>query len=259
MRYAALTIPISLLCFWGFLLYLKYPTHVWYYLVLMTVLAAGIDLSIAQMVSLPRIRVFRLGLVAAMLIGLAWPAGRGLSRRQTNVDLLAEIVARDARKGDLIVVSPWTYGLTFLRYYRGEAEWETLPQIEDLRTSRFDQSKARMMQEDPLRDLLDRSEETLRAGGKIWLVGEVHFKPDPDFPEYLPPAPNPWTGWNEKPYLYAWSQQYGTFLREHVLLPVELPLPEARGEPGDLEFSPLFTFQGWHDNGHYGAAIGAPR
>jgi hypothetical protein len=116
---------------------------------------------------------------------------------------------------DLVVVNPWWLGLTFARYYHGSAPWQTLPPIEHLTVHRYDLLRARMMSAAPLAPLHAAIADTLRAGGRVWLVGS--FKPffvsPGERPQILPPAPGAPSGWSDLPYANAWATQTGYFVQ----------------------------------------------
>ena len=209
LSFGVLAVIASAVCYWGFLTLLSYPTQTWYYITLMVAVAAAMDLIVQNLCDLTWVRWARLGLAATAVATIPIAAGADMLERQTNVDVIAKALNAQAAEGDLIVVSPWHIGLTFNWYYHGKAEWMTLPPISDMRTSRFDLAKVRLMEDQPIRDLLDGAERTLKSGHRLWLVGGVHFFPDPEYPAWLPPAPNSRYGWDEWAYLNAWSQQLG--------------------------------------------------
>ena len=51
----------------------------------------------------------------------------------TNLDLVAQRLNLEANKDDLILMHPWFCGVTLHRYYKGGAEWLTLPPLADYR------------------------------------------------------------------------------------------------------------------------------
>ena len=143
----------------------------------MAVWAVSIDAILAALARRAAVRTFR---VAAAMVILALSIPRGWAEiqvRQTNVDLVASRLAESVKAGDLIVVSPWYYGVAFQRYYRGQAPWMTVPPIEDLKIHRYDLLKEKMKSSDPIRTLLARMSETLRSGNNLWLVGGWPARP----------------------------------------------------------------------------------
>ena len=77
--------------------------------------------------------------VAVLIAALSIPsAAAGITQRQTNVDDVAAVLNRDARRGDFIVVYPWYIDTSFSMYYSGAAEWQSLPPIADHSVQRLD-------------------------------------------------------------------------------------------------------------------------
>ncbi|HVT04165.1 MAG TPA: hypothetical protein VHL58_12425, partial [Thermoanaerobaculia bacterium] len=124
--YCAITIAVALPAYIGFLYILRYPMPPWYFAVAMALTAVCLDGVLT-----PREEGPRFGRSAAILyviIGILVsmkPVLFAVSLRQTTVDLAAESVAGQAGAGDLVLVYEWMNGITFQRYYRGQAAWET--------------------------------------------------------------------------------------------------------------------------------------
>jgi hypothetical protein len=152
--------------------------------------------------------------VAALIISPA--AYSTLRVRQTNGDLLAAYVTKNAGPDDLIIVNPWYYGLTFAYYYHGAAKWTTLPPIADYRFHRYDLIKEKLQTPRAIEPVLQQAEKTLRNGYRIWIVGEIPT-PDPDAPDPGDPPPAPGIlGWGDPPYIEAWGNEFGYFLIHHA-------------------------------------------
>ena len=47
--------------------------------------------------------------------------------RFTNIDLVAARLNKLVAKEDFVIVTPWYYGISFERYYRGPGDWVTVP------------------------------------------------------------------------------------------------------------------------------------
>jgi len=189
-------------------------------------------------------RAIRLGVAVLAVLAVSIPA-MGLARvRMTNVDLVAERIAAEAAPQDLVVVTPWYYGVSYLRYDRGSAPWTTVPALADHRIHRYDLVKERMAQAEPLADVLGAIERTLRAGHRVWVVGEVVIPPPGTPVPVLPPAPAAASGWQEHPYLQAWSLQLGAFLRDHATGGGRARLPSP-GPVNGYERLELLVFSGW--------------
>ena len=111
--FAAATIMLMMPLFLIFVLAAKLPTQPWQFLPLAVPVAVCVDVALAGW--LARFRVWRLAL-ATLLICLPLRAtDRSVRQRQTNIDLVAARVGAEAKPGDLILVHPWYYGVTFNR------------------------------------------------------------------------------------------------------------------------------------------------
>lgn len=239
--FARLAVPAALLAQWGFLDAMGYPPRPWYFLPVLALTAAGLDVLLTASTLQ---RTARLAAAGLAVLALALPAV-GLARtRMTQMDLVADRIAAEASPGDLVVLVPWYHGIGYQRYGRSPAPWITVPDLADHRFHRYDLVKARMIEADPLRDVRGAIERTLRGGGRVWVVGEPDF-PRPGEPVPVPPpAPAPDTGWQDVPYLQSWSLQLGAFLRDHAAAGGRVPIPRE-GPVNGFERLDLLVFSGW--------------
>jgi hypothetical protein len=259
LAFALLTAVLALLATAGFLWALRYPTPDWYYLALIAVLACSLDTAAGALAR--RVRAFRVGrlLVAAFSALALAPAALGPVReRMTNLDLIAAAVRARAKERDFVLVAPWPLGIGFRRYYDGVAPWETLPPMEDLRTHRYDLLMEQMRLEDPIAPLRERIESSLRAGGRVFLVGVLEPPPSDAPVPRLAPAPDGPAGWSEGPYRRNWTMRMVDFLRENTLRGGPVPFGDA-GPVQRLERVSLQFVSGWRlAGGGSGAGEGAP-
>ncbi len=218
----------------------RLPSY-WHFAALMGLVALALDTTFVERRWL---RWARLGLVMLALPALMPLALEQAGTRRTNVDLIAAHLAVNARGGDLIVVNPWTAGLTLTRYYRGAAPVMTLPPINDLRVHRYDLLKERMASPSPLTELHNVIADTLRAGGRVWLVGDLILPPPGEPPTVLPAAPGAPTGWAEDPYYRSWMMQTGDLLRRRALRWRLIDLSETQPVNG-LERLRFGVVEGW--------------
>jgi hypothetical protein len=237
---------ISVIGYFAFLKIVSYSTREWYYLALLSILAGATELLGAVLSRINWIRVGRLAFVVASLIGMPivdWPA---VTKRQTNIDLVARKLEEIAQPRDLIVVNPWFYGVSFNWYYHGPTPWATSPMMSDHRVHRFDLLKAKMMSSHPIDDLREVIGRTLESGNRVWFVGGVQFLAPGETPAPLPPAPDSEFGWNLDAYADLWSQQLGVFVRQHALTGEYLPV--GTDQPvNDLENVLLLGIEGWRE------------
>jgi hypothetical protein len=231
----------------SFLLLLSYTTSVWYYLACTCVIAAALDLMASRLCTHVWLRWSRLGFAFAALFAAPfanWPA---ITERQTNVDIAARTVAARAPADDLVLVVPWPFGVTFQRYYRGEARWLTIPNIADHRVHRYDLVKTKMIVARPIADLEQAMRSTLGSGNRVWFVGGLNLPPPEEGPWMLPPAPASRFKWDNRAYTAAWWQQLSVFAATHAESVESIPLPQAEStRTNELEQTSLAVVQGWH-------------
>ncbi|HVT58819.1 MAG TPA: hypothetical protein VHR45_10505 [Thermoanaerobaculia bacterium] len=272
--FGLLTLGLAGAGFAAFLLRLSYTPRAWYFLPLLGVAAAALDMVLAQA---PRAAAARAGsaggaatpsagprrrnglrwldwlrwlqllrpaVAVAALLALVPPALDKAVMRQTNVDLVARRVAELAAGGDLVVVVPWADGVSFRRYYRGAAAWTTLPALADLRIHRYDLLKAKLASAQPIDDVLAAAGAALRSGHRVFLAGTIRF-PAPGEPvPHLPPAPASAWGWHDIAYTEVWSRQLGDFVARHARRLAPVPLPPA-GPVSRFEDLALTVADGW--------------
>jgi hypothetical protein len=127
--------------------------------------------------------------------------------RQTNIDLIAAQLEKRTTAGDVIVVAPWYFGVSFDRYYKGPAVWMTLPQLEVHKMHRYDLARERMRAINPIAPVLEAMAGALHSGHRVWLVGEFSWVQPGDTPPHLGPAPDDAAGWDEATYNDVWAAQ----------------------------------------------------
>ena len=245
MLFAAFSILGSVVALLGFFFFANRALQPWHVVPAIAVIALAFDVIFSQPLWPAPMRFVITLFVTALALFAAIPL---VSVRQTNVDLIAQRLERDANPRDLIVVNPWFIGITLQRYYRGKAQVVTVPPIDDLRFHRIDQVRARMVSQEPLRYAEEAIAATLQGGGRVWVVGHVAL-PRADRPfQPLPPAPHPESGWSEAAYTIGWSLQLGAYLREHAARVVAYGVPVLRPVNG-YETAQLLRAEGWAARG----------
>ncbi len=143
------------------------------------------------------------------------------------------------------MVAPWPYGVPFSYYYKGRAPWTTLPPLADNTIHRYDLMKAAIEKPDEaVRPVFERVEATLRAGGRVWIVGRIDST-DPGKPPLVPaPAPDPRFGWDEASYMIAWERLLGDFLQAHAA-GAQAINPSAGYSVSGLEDMRVYRLEGW--------------
>ncbi len=202
--YAAASMAVGTAAFLVFVRLSGLPSQPWYYVPLMALTAVCMETIVAGRKTGAAWRVALAVAVIVISFSSVWPEIRA---RQTNVDLIADKLERSSAREDMILVNPWYYGVTFQRYYKGHTPWVTLPPLEDLRIHRYDLLKRQMTSPDAIEPVLERIDQTLRSGHRVWVVGSLPAPLEEQSPPRLPPAPGgPW-GWNSHPYRSAWASQ----------------------------------------------------
>lgn len=233
--------------FAGFLGYCALPTEQWYFIPLMALAAGCFEIGLP-------VRGHRRALAAGFAVVVVGAAcvvifvdKRAVNWRFTNVDLLCPRLVGESGPGDLVLVSPWYCGMTFQRYFRGTAQWETLPPIEDHSLARYDLVHEQMKKPQAIAPLLARAETALRAGHRVWLVGMMSV-PEPGAapPPDLPPPPLPASGWSDRPYTYNWLLQVNQFLANHSR-EFKLAQETPAGNLHFMENLQVYRVEGWRD------------
>ena len=229
----------------GFLKLLGMTTVPWYYFLPLTLAANALDVLGGVMERDTRWRIGRMVfLVAGLFIAVPF-AWQLVQVRVTNADVRATQVGRLAQPGDCVLVSPWTFGISFSYFYRGALPWATLPALADTSIHRYDLVKDAISTPDTLAPVLARLGETLRAGHRVWIVGWVAAPPQGQEPLILQPAPHdPRAGWSEAAYMLSYRMQVGAFLQAHAPLAVDVPSPLEQ-KISVLENMKLSCYQGW--------------
>src|SRR6185295_7829631 len=86
-----------------------------YYLPLICLIAVCVDLIVANLSRIFWVRIARLTFVVILVIFLPLAAWPRIVLRETNIDLIAYELNREARPNDLVVVNPWSFGISFNR------------------------------------------------------------------------------------------------------------------------------------------------
>ncbi|MGZ4966727.1 MAG: hypothetical protein ACXV97_06090, partial [Chthoniobacterales bacterium] len=137
--FAFVTLIVALVGYGAFLRVLGYLLQPWYFIVLLAFAAMCFEILLANA------RPVRVGAALLVAILAAYPAWISLQARQTNIDLVAAKLETLASRGDLILINPFPFGISFQHYYRGAASIETIPPLSDLRSHRADLLKEKMM------------------------------------------------------------------------------------------------------------------
>ncbi|MEP7014118.1 MAG: hypothetical protein ABI925_01625 [Verrucomicrobiota bacterium] len=241
--FGLLAIPLSILAYGGFLRVLHNTILLRHYLALLCIIAAATALIAANFSPYYWLRLGRIALVVMAMFTLLFVPWTKINQRQSNIDIIARQVEKDGRPSDLIVVNPWSVGISFNHYYLGTNRWITVPAINDHQVHRYDLLRTKMMEFFPLDDVERDIAATLKSGNRVWIVGEILQTPPGRSPLVLAPAPDPKFGWQSSVYVKAWSREVGAFIRRHAVR--VNPIVRRNGLVSERENILLLACDGW--------------
>jgi len=237
--FALLAWPALLLTHAYFLETLSYAPRPWYDLAVLAAVAAALDVRFsASHLS----RAIRLVVAILVVLSIIVPAMTLARVRMSNVDRIAERISADAAPGDLAVVVPWYIGVSYGRYAQDSPRWMTVPEVADHGIHRFDLLGERLREPDPIHDVLDAVEQTLRSGHRIWVTAnsEVVSAGAPLSALDL----HAWSPGEGRTPLSRACLRFGAFLRDHAARAERVPVA-SNDLVSDEERLELLMFSGW--------------
>jgi hypothetical protein len=215
------SVVLGIIGYTAFLLKVQYFMQSWHYLEILILWAISLDGILNA--SWPALRpwgLVRIGFLVVMMMLNAGPAWAEAHTRRSNLDVVAAFLSQNASAGDLIVVQDVWEGITFNRYYRGQAQWLSVPPIDSHEVYRIDLVMAEMNQPRAMTPALHAITNTLISGHHVWVVGSIpiaRWRHAPPGPTPLPPPPSEMpTRWWGGSYLLWWNQQVTTLLLDHA-------------------------------------------
>jgi hypothetical protein len=215
-----------------------------YFLILLASEVMGVEAISGSIQSL-RVRAGRVILALVLAAGCVPVSYAGVRMRQSNIDLVAAALKAQAQPHDMIVVSPWYYGVSLQRYL-GTNGWMTLPPMDEIRIHRYDLMKQQMEAEAPIAPLLAGITQTLRSGHTLWVLGTFQLPPQGQPQPILPPYKGGGMDMPDARYFYSWMFQVSQLVQDHATRGERAPIPV----PGNLPINPLedvsvLRFAGW--------------
>ena len=243
--FCAVCLVVLVPAYGAFLKVVSYRLEPWYFLAAMAMVAAALD-GLFGSVRSPIVRVLLAGYAAGFALNAALPVWQNVGVRRTNVDLIAAQVQRWAVKGDVVVMSPWDMGSTFLRYYHGPAQVTSIPPVPSLAYQQFDLLLKFLADRNAMDPLIRDLSDVLRQGHRVWIVGHHDFPSDPPGPPYFQQSPDPVYGWLVPYYQKSWQDEVFYALRHNSREVLLLPIPTDR-PVSHFETASLSVVQGWND------------
>jgi hypothetical protein len=189
----------------------------------------------------PALRPWGLLRIGFLMVVMTWSARSAWEEahtRRSNVDLIAGVLDKKASKGDLIVVQSAWEGITFARYYHGQARWVTVPPIDSHKVHRTDLVMEKMNQRDPMAPVLLEITDTLRGSNSVWVVGNMTDMRLKQSPRSC--LPFKWWGW----HINCWGARVTAYLQDYAqqeqVLEISVDEPVNR-----LENLPVRRFSGY--------------
>jgi hypothetical protein len=221
-----------------------WTTSIWYYLPLMASAAVALEaIGILYQRSLIARSVSAL-LILTAAVAITPSAYQTAAVRRTNVDIMAGALSTLGQEADLIVVDNFFYALSFQRYYHGRSPWLGVPQVEDLTLHRWDLVKTELTRPHPIEAVLDRIDQTLRAGHTVYVVGFNPVNRSTVLPPDLPPAPAGHWGWRLGPYIVRWACQIAFTAQTHAQHCGMIKVPYKQATD-DVETVSVIAVRGW--------------
>jgi hypothetical protein len=230
-----------------FLKALSYYTSPWYYLSILALTAVCIDALLGALVQTRKARISRIALALILVTATLIPTRRAVRTRLTDVDLVAARLEEVANAQDLVLISPWHYGVSFSRYYHGAAPFMTVPPLASNRFVRYDLVVDNMKLPDqtaPVRPVIARVEQTLRSGHRVFVVGVLLLPSATRHPRVLPAAQTTGKSVPEGEYTDQWLLMVGDAIHRHATRIAPVPV-EANRVVSRYENLSIQAAEGW--------------
>ena len=183
---------LGIIGYFGFLLKLRFFMQPWYYVDILILCAIALDGHLnCELAGAPSVGIDAHCFLVEMMLLNAGPAWAEAHTRRSNLDLAAAFLSQNASPSDLIVVQDAWEGITFNRYYRGQAQWLSVPPIDSHEVHRNDLVMAKMNQPEAMTPVLHAITNTLASGHNVWLVGSIPIARWKDAPPGLNSAAAP--------------------------------------------------------------------
>ncbi len=199
--------------------------YAWHFVGLIVLLGSCVDAVYYVFLKDIKTRIYFPIVVLALSFPLFFAAQKDVAERRTNIDSVAVYLNNHAGPQDLVVLTPFYIGATYLRYSAGKTPWVTVPDIKHYEIQRYDIVRDLMDTSDSLRPVESRILATLQSGHRVWFVGSLPEAPK-EAPRYvLPDAYGP-NGWFYTRYMAYCSAQISYFMSQHGARRSFVPVPQ---------------------------------
>jgi len=190
--------------FWWYMKWLHVLTQAWDYLPWLTLLAITADLGSKPWEEREPARYQKKLVAVTVCLLMLFTVVPAVRFRMTSIDLMAQKLVNEAKPDDLIVICPWSMGISFQRYYHGSTPWTNFPNVNHTVGAGYLEMKQQVMSKGTPAGItqdLARFRKVLQSGGRIWWVGQFRSVKPKHVPTVLEPAPDSKHGWDEGAYL----------------------------------------------------------
>jgi hypothetical protein len=246
MLYTATAMVVAAVLYFAFIWRLGMRPRSWYFLLFMAPSALIID-SILAGLNLGRM-VWARAIPSAIIALACFPACvKAVQVRESNVDLIATQLKTAAQPGDMILVSPWYYGVAVQRYLDTN-RFVTLPPMDDIRIHRYDLMKKSMQADDPIGPLMEKIKATLRAGHSLFVVGTFVTPPAGQPAEPLYPPYHGGLDMADARYFSNWLFYITAQIQQHATAWAWVPVPIPNGQRvNTFENLTVLVVHGWRE------------
>ncbi|MCX5788203.1 MAG: tetratricopeptide repeat protein [Elusimicrobia bacterium] len=217
------------------------PVTMWHLVPWITFVAACLDVLVACGGEGTGLKPLKIAAIAALVAWMLPSLRVSAHYRQTTADLAASRLSAAARREDLVIVSPWVFGVSFDRYYKGDAPWTTIPPLAEHAIQRQDLLREQMAAPAETDPVLKRVRETLASGHRVWWVGILS---NPTMTSAAFPPPTLRASLAEyNAFLGAWEANVAGPMFAHAARAVRVPVFSGVVNPKE-DFGLVF-FEGW--------------
>ena len=220
-------------------------TNIWYYLPMLAVLSASIDLLCDFRQHVRLVPLVRTALALLVLVVTLPTLYGAVSTRMSNLDLIAGIITKRGAPGDLVIINPYVDAVSFKRYYHGPVEWITVPMLPRLPLRHPDDLLNELRRPNAIAPVLDKIRGALQTGHNVWLATTWRLDPPTERPMPVAPLRAPDTR-TMGHFLRGWEQSFQYVLRAHAENSYVIPVPCDQPVVW-YENSRLYLFSGWRD------------
>ncbi|SRR5581483_11319751 len=176
MLFLAVALGVLAAGFIVFFAWLHYLMQPWYFIVFLCAAAVLIDAIAAHSLGEGALSLARAAVAIAIVFFTLAETREAMAKRWTAMDLAVAELAKMIKPNDLVVVYPWTLGVSFSEYYKGPAKWTTLPPVDDHSVHRFDLLKYDITHPEREQEVVAMTKQTLASGGAVWYAGHPPYE-----------------------------------------------------------------------------------